>query len=307
MGLESNFSILPGTTVHWENNHATLGGAICVRDASPVSYCDPHKPKEECFFQFPAQNLTDIKLIFKNNSADTAGSVLYGGAIDYCKLTRSMGPYSSGEVFDMIFNIHNTDYSTISNISSNTVSVCPCENNLPNCSMLIEREVYPGETFQVSVVALGLVCKLTVATGTLSGLVFYANIVGINRNIFLPVESTNAFSIFIAWLNLDFGIETCFYDGLDTYSKTWLQFVFPVYIWVLVGLMVQVSRFSQRFASLLGNNPVSVLSTLILLSYTKILRTLIAVLYLTYLEYPTYNRMVMETLTISVANTFHSS
>ena len=144
----------------------------------------------------------------------------------------------------------------------------------------------------VALVFLLLVCKLTAATGTISGLVFYANIVGPNCTIFLPVESTDAFSVFIAWLNLDFGIETCFYDGMDAYSKTWLQFVFPVYIWVLVGLMVLVSHFSHRFANLLGNNPVSVLATLILLSYTKFLRTLIAVFYITYLEYPTYNRGV---------------
>ena len=142
----------------------------------------------------------------------------------------------------------------------------------------------------VALVFLLLVCKLTVATGTLSGLVFYANIVGPNRTIFLPVESTDAFSVFIAWLNLDFGIETCFYDGMDAYSKTWLQFVFPVYIWLLVGLMVLVSHFSHRFANMLGNNPVSVLATLILLSYTKVPW----LLYFTspYLEYPTYNRMV---------------
>ena len=130
------------------------------------------------------------------------------------------------------------------------------------------------------------------ATGTPSGLVFYANIVGVNRTIFLPMESTDAFSVFIAWLNLDFGIETCFYDGMDAYSKTWLQFVFPAYIWVLVGLMILISHFSHRFANLLGNNPVSVLATLTLLSYAKILRTLIGVFYITYLEYPVYNRMV---------------
>ena len=145
----------------------------------------------------------------------------------------------------------------------------------------------------VVLVCLLLVCKLTVATGTLSGLVFYANIVGANCIIFLPVESTNPFlSVFIAWLNLDFGIETCFYNGLDVYSKTWLQFVFPVYIWLLVGLMILVSHYSRRFAKLLGSNPVSVLATLILLSYTKILHTLIAVIYVTYLEYPTYKRWV---------------
>ena len=84
----------------------------------------------------------------------------------------------------------------------------------------------------VALVFLLLVCKLTVATGMLNGLVFYANVVGVHRTIFLPVESTDAFSIFIALLNLDFVIETCFYDGMDAYSKTWLQFVFPLYIWV---------------------------------------------------------------------------
>ena len=137
-----------------------------------------------------------------------------------------------------------------------------------------------------------LVSKLTVATGTLSGLVFYANIVGINRTTFIPVETTNILSAFIAWLNLDFGVETCFYKGMDAYSKTWLQFVFPIYIWVIVGLIILASHFSRRFTKLLGNNPVSVLATLILLSYAKILRNLIAALYVTYLEYPTYNRGV---------------
>ena len=105
----------------------------------------------------------------------------------------------------------------------------------------------------VALVFLVLVCKLTVATGTLGGLVFYANIVGAHRTIFLPGESTDAFSVFIAWLNLDFGIESCFYEGMDAYTKTWLQFMFPVYIWVLVGLMILISHFSQSFASLLGS------------------------------------------------------
>ena len=144
----------------------------------------------------------------------------------------------------------------------------------------------------VALVVLLFVCKLTVATGTFSGLVFYANIVGVNRAIFLPVGSTDALSVFIAWLNLDFGIETCFYNGMDAYSKTWLQFVFPVYIWVIVGLVIVVSHYSQKFVNMLGSNPVSVLATLILLSYTKILRTLIAVIYVTFLEYSTYNRWV---------------
>ena len=150
----------------------------------------------------------------------------------------------------------------------------------------------PFAVMGVALVFLLLVCKLTVATGMLSGLVFYANVVGVNRTTFLPLESTDVFSVFIAWLNLDFGIETCFYDGMDAYSKTWLQFVFPAYLWLLVGLIIVISHFSHRFANMLGNNPVSVLATLILLSYTKILRTLIAAINITYLDYPTYNKRV---------------
>ena len=103
------------------------------------------------------------------------------------------------------------------------------------------------------------------------------------------MESTDAFSVFIAWLNLDFGIETCFYDGMDAYIKTWLQFVFPVYIWVLVGLVILISHFSKRFANLLGSNPIPVLATLILLSYVKVLRTLIAANSFADLDYPGLN------------------
>ena len=97
-------------------------------------------------------------------------------------------------------------------------------------------------------------------------------------------------SVFIAWLNLDFTIEICFYDGMDACSKTWLHFVFPIYLWLLIGLTILVSHFLTKIANLLGRNPVSVLATLILLSYAC---TFITAVYITYLEYPAnYNRMV---------------
>ena len=194
------------------------------------------------------------------------------------------------------FSLNNTDMQCAYNKSGLLCGACKNEYSLvlgtSHCKQCTNYHLYlliPFAAMGVALVFLLIVCKLTVATGTLSGLVFYANIVGVNHTIFLPGESL---SVFIAWLNLDFGIETCFYNGMDAYSNTWLQFVFPVYIWVLVGLMILVSHFSQRFANLLGNNPVSVLATLILLSYAKILRTFITAVYVTYLEYPTYSRSV---------------
>ena len=82
------------------------------------------------------------------------------------------------------------------------------------------------------------------------------------------------------------GIVTCFFDGMDTYTLTWLQYVFPGYIWFLAIAIVLISQRSVRVSRFLGNNSVSVLTTLFLLSYASILRTLLTALSSATLEYP---------------------
>ena len=174
LAIRSTFSILPNATVCWENNHATFGGAIYVSDVNPLIYCTPivqfigaYVPREECFLQLPGQSLSNVNLFFKNNSADNAGSVLYGGAIDNCKL--HVTGLDSGDVFDVLFQYEgDTDYSTTSKISSDPFHTCVCNNNLPDCWRGLYRNipfpVYPGETFQLSVP--------TVTVGQKNGTVF---------------------------------------------------------------------------------------------------------------------------------------
>ena len=53
-----------------------------------------------------------------------------------------------------------------------------------------------------------------------------------------PPGDRSLFPVFIAWVNLDLGVEACFCDALDGYAKTWLQLVFPVYIWVIVAILL---------------------------------------------------------------------
>ena len=56
--------------------------------------------------------------------------------------------------------------------------------------------------------------------GTINGLVFYANIVRVNHAFFFRTPATSALKVFqhvlaifiISWLNLDLGIETCFFQ-----------------------------------------------------------------------------------------------
>ena len=143
----------------------------------------------------------------------------------------------------------------------------------------------------IALVLLLMALRLTVAVGTINGLIFYANIIGLNSAIFLPARTTNILTLFIAWLNLDLGFEVCFYDGMDAYAKTWLQFAFPLYVWILVGMIILVCHYSTKVAILLGSNPVAVLATLFLLSYTKTLRSVSAAFSYTYLEYPNNSRI----------------
>ena len=132
----------------------------------------------------------------------------------------------------------------------------------------------------VALVALLLLCNMTISHGTLNGLIFYANVVSIARLSNLQNCSINpVLSVFIAWINLDFGVETCFYSGMDTYQKTWLQFTFPLYIWLLVGGIILVSHYSTTATRIFGRNSIAVLATLFLLSYTKILKTIFTALH----------------------------
>ena len=132
-----------------------------------------------------------------------------------------------------------------------------------------------------------LVLNLTVAVGTLNGLIFYANIIGANTSIFFPTANLKFISIFLSWLNLEVGFDACFFDGMDTYWKTWLQLAFPVYIIVLVIIIIVVSDHSMKFSELLAKrNPVATLATLILLSYTKLLSIVISSMSFGIITYP---------------------
>ena len=126
------------------------------------------------------------------------------------------------------------------------------------------------------------ILNLTVTQGMINGLIFYANIVWTYQSIFFPNQLPSKlifFKTFIAWLNLDFGIEVCFVKNLNAFWKSWLQFVFPLYLWSIAGLMIMLARYSTRLTTLFGNRVVPVLVTLILLSYMKLLRTAVEILH----------------------------
>ena len=135
---------------------------------------------------------------------------------------------------------------------------------------------------------------MTVAVGLINGFIFYANIVAGNSAVFFSSSEPSFPTVFVAWLNLDIGIDVCFFDGLDAYTNAWLQLAFPIYIISLVIVIIIVSERSPQFARLIGKgDPIAALATLIQLSYAKLLSVTITALSFAVLNYPDGSRVTV--------------
>ena len=119
---------------------------------------------------------------------------------------------------------------------------------------------------------------ITIADGTLSGIIFYFNIIGSNITTFFPAQSgkyyipfffTQFIKDFISLINLTLGLSTCLFNGMDSYTKAWLDFAFPLYLWLLAGVFIFIA--GGRCSWIVRHNAVKVLATFILLSYTRLL------------------------------------
>ena len=107
----------------------------------------------KCFFQLSPKISPQAipSLIFSNNTADSAGSSLYGGWVEFCKTSTGTSGVS---LFKEIF--HFQEAPCLSTVSSNPTRVCMCINDLPDCNItLFNVTAYPGETFQIPAVAVG--------------------------------------------------------------------------------------------------------------------------------------------------------
>ena len=121
--------------------------------------------------------------------------------------------------------------------------------------------------------------NLTVTNGNINSFLLSVNIISINISIIFPTTNNSVMRTFILLANLDLGIETCFYDGMNEYAKRWLQLVFPAYLICIAIAIIITSHCSIRVHRLTGRRALPVLATLFLLSYTKVLLNVSSVLF----------------------------
>ena len=202
-----------------------------------------------------------------------------------CTITHIGCPFDYCNTLSVKFSLSESDLQCNYNRSGILCGQCQsglslmigsnrCTNCTDTTALISISIVIMAATAGIVLVIFLLLLNLTVSTGSINGLLFYVNVVKLNESVFFSQGNIPVVSQFISWCNLDLGIEYCFMDGLDGYVKTWLQFVFPLYVWVLVIVIIVGCRYSSRLCHLCGRNAVPVLATLILMSYTKLSRSL---------------------------------
>ena len=195
----------------------------------------------------------------------------------YCNLNTHQEFVLNNSLSDLYCNDNRTG-TLCGKCKTNYSSVFGSDECHSHCSnlYLLTIPVY-GVAGLILVVAL-FALRLTVATGTINGVIFYANVMGLVMRILIgehPQVHFRIFHIIISLLNLELGFPICFYSEMTPAAKVGLQFVFPVYVWSLVLLLVLLSKYSVKLTNLIMNSSVQVLATLFYLSFAKILRNAI--------------------------------
>ena len=142
-----------------------------------------------------------------------------------------------------------------------------------------------GAVAGIVLILLLFLFNFTVLQGDIIGIAFYANVVGI-MDEFLLKYSIRPFYVPLALINLGLGFETCFFDGMDEFSKSIVQFIFPFYLMALLVIIIIAAHkynlkvFQIRFVA---RRSVPVLATIMLLTYSGLINAVIYGLQYTYL------------------------
>lgn len=126
--------------------------------------------------------------------------------------------------------------------------------------------------------------NMTITDGYINGFIFYSNIMSLYLDSSLPLPellNNSAIKFIIGFINLDFGFETCFYDGMTDIHLAALTFLFPLYLGAILLVITMISKYvqSKHLAKLLNKvNITHIFATLMLLTYSSIVRTSIDIL-----------------------------
>ena len=118
-----------------------------------------------------------------------------------------------------------------------------------------------------------IVFRINLSSGYLNGVLFWSNIVSLYEMILAPTQSQLGAAFLANWLTLNWGIETCFHEGMTALERSWWQLSFPLYLFFLMIVTRSLfnSRCFRRVDSKTAFATIEAFATLIIVCYVSIL------------------------------------
>ena len=229
-----------------------------------------------------------------------------------CNITTTTISISSGQWLGHIFSDNKSDLGFASvcppgNCKTDTLlinvtdplSICEsskagilcgqCQHNLSvvfgstecrPCSHLWLITIVAYALSGLLLVVIMLVLHLTISEGPLAGIIIAMNITSVSTIDYLDNNNWFIYTarVFVSLINLNLGFPMCLYNGMTTAVKTGIQFVYPVYLWILVIGFIIFSQHSSRISHKTARYSVQVLASLVHLSFSKVLASCIDII-----------------------------
>uniref|UniRef100_A0A1X7UTP4 Right handed beta helix domain-containing protein n=1 Tax=Amphimedon queenslandica TaxID=400682 RepID=A0A1X7UTP4_AMPQE len=160
-------------------------------------------------------------------------------------------------------------------------------NNCARCSNGYVSMILYFIAAGVIVIALIGKVGITVSRGFLNGLIFYSNvIVPFQSSLLMQQPSTGVFFFLYTFsiINLNIGFPVCFYDGMTTLTRNYLNFAFPIYLWILMFLNAFLTKYKFCLKYILCDDRAGVFASTILLSYVSVLQACTSALSVTRID-----------------------
>ena len=114
---------------------------------------------------------------------------------------------------------------------------------------------------------------INITGGFLNGVIFYSNVFSIYSYVLRIPPQEHLAVVF--WPSLNFGIDSCLYDGMTALHRTIWQLVFPVYLFILMFLITGLlnTKCVKLVKASSGHSIIQAFSTLMILCYLSILQS----------------------------------
>uniref|UniRef100_A0A1X7U929 Uncharacterized protein n=1 Tax=Amphimedon queenslandica TaxID=400682 RepID=A0A1X7U929_AMPQE len=144
-----------------------------------------------------------------------------------------------------------------------------CNNNIKNISLL-------GFIVVSSILYIVLLfcLKFTINRGTMGGLILWYDVISLTPSVELLMTHSNIFKYFLYGISFtiyDLKIPFCVLNGSSTTDVMFIEYICSFYLWLLVIIIILISRCSTKVSNLTVGSSVQVLVTLMFISFSNLL------------------------------------